>query len=66
MNVNAVLRPKKFYVDDEQGVCAFKFVAVTCLAPVMERLAKVLEVFIRFIDAPLSHHVDCAYTGMTT
>ena len=53
-------------MDDEQGVCAFKFVAVTCLAPVMERLAKVLEVFTRFIDAPLSHHVDCAYTGMTT
>ena len=56
--------PKKFYEDDEQGVCAFKFVAVTCLAPVMER--PVFEVFIRFIDAPLSHHVDCAYTGMTT
>ena len=53
-------------MDDEQGVCAFKFVAVTCLAPVMERLAKVFEVFTRFIDAPLSHHVDCAYTGMTT
>ena len=42
--------PKKFYVDDEQGVCAFKFVAVTCLAQVMEHAAKLFSLQ-GFIDA---------------